>query len=188
MRFSASIYLAPPIGDEMTLPVHEDLTKAMIENSRWISYRCYNSEYDPEKRRDLHQSIMLKVLATNDRFWNNEIRSPNGWVKTVVSRAISTYRREEASIPDFDEFNEDTHLIKNKHVDNEDKYLIKSVQKFMFDNFSTRDQEIMNLVLLREEYEKIGDIVGMKSTSIANTVSKLRKEVQKFLKGNEDEN
>jgi len=67
------------------------LWEAMQRNTSWIKKRCAQAEFHPQKREELFQDIMLKLVQSNSHFSSQEIDSPDAWVKRIASNTALTY-------------------------------------------------------------------------------------------------
>lgn len=163
--------------------IEHTLWEAVQRNTSWIKKRCAQAEFHPQKREELFQDIMLKLIQSNSHFAFQEIDSADAWVKRIASNTALTHQRDESRKLKADGL-EDYEQTRGHEENKDNRVEINEIIKFMNDTFSPRDQEIMNLAIIREEYKMIGKIVGMKEGSIANKVSELKEVIEKhFYRG-----
>tara|TARA_R110002072_G_scaffold534_8_gene4305 strand:- start:56836 stop:57345 length:510 start_codon:yes stop_codon:yes gene_type:complete len=155
------------------------LLEAIEKNSSWIEKRCRFSEFIPSRCEELVQDTMYELIKSNESFVKNDVISPKAWVKRVVSNTLLTYSRNEAFKIKEESFE---HLEKAQYDSKLDTPIeVQEAFSFLKKNSSARDQEIMHLHFMGEPHKEIATIVGMKSTSVTNTISKLNSKISEHL-------
>lgn len=167
----------------MESSINRVLWEAIQRNTSWITRRCAQSEFHPQKREELFQDVMLKLVASNDHFLKKEDVNADAWVKTITSNTAVSYQGKQKNtikaeiIEDYDSI--EGHQDRKQNIVD-----MKAIIKFIRAEFNQIDQEIMDLVLMKEEYENIAEIVGMTKGSVANKVSKLKMRIREhFFRG-----
>jgi RNA polymerase sigma factor (sigma-70 family) len=157
--------------------------EALQRQMGWIKQRCEKKEFNLQKCEELYQEVLVKVVSESAKM---EVKNPDAWIKAVAYNQIADYQKSEASksIPeDYRKQNERKRGIDITSTQGE----VDVILDYMKENFSKRDQIIMDLCFSGEAHKEISEIVGMQVKSLTNTISKLKKQLNEFINRGSDE-
>jgi RNA polymerase sigma factor (sigma-70 family) len=162
--------------------LNNNLLEALNRCRTWIHHRSRLAEFNESLAEELEQQLILEVIESNKSFIKLKIDSPDAWVKKIVTNVIATYVRNQVVHGKLNQkYADQQYMSTNEQVRPEDQTEVQIVLKFMRDHFSLRDQEIMHLYISKEDHKSIAEIIGMTPGSVANTISKLKQEIDDFL-------
>lgn len=161
----------------MTASLDPTLWEAIKKNTPWIRLRCSQAEFDKDKLDELVQDVMVRLIQSNTNFMATDIKSPDAWVKRITTNTAKSYQRDQSKKIKATNAGADPNYFSGPD-NSEHSFNMGQVLEYVRENFSDIDQEIMQLVLMREEHKSIAEIVGLSPSNVANKASELKAKIK----------
>ncbi|MFT3936207.1 MAG: sigma-70 family RNA polymerase sigma factor [Chitinophagaceae bacterium] len=156
----------------MNSNTQQEIFIALIEQHKGIIYKIVNAYCaDQEDRKDLAQTIILKLWQSFDRFDNRAAYST--WMyRIALNTAISYYRTEKKRKATSGSLAEDFLNIEElpqQHADNKTQLLHQFIA-----GLKDLDKALMLLYLEEKTHQEIADILGISTTNVATKIGRIK--------------